>query len=333
MNAVARILALLFAVLLVLALPLCLLAFDTGRVVFNPPLLKRIVTDEVVYSDLIPVALEWFSDRRAQQRVNSGEALTGIDEPDIVLLMSFLDRDDWRQVKQEILTADILASLVSVTVDGVYDWIDSEDRVPHVTFALQPFIDRVNSEHGVNSLLIAYGNPWHEDQFNDYVDALEDVVQSVPAEFALTQELVESYGGAITDRPLVLKDQLRTVRMLMRWAWAVPIVLAILIVLLRVRSLRDLACRLGVPLLLGGLLALLPPLTYRGLITNLLASQVLVFAPELIIQEATRSALRLASEIFRPMLVQAIIIGVLGLLLTIWMAAGSRKDKDESDAE
>ena len=37
MNAIARVLALLFAVLLVLALPLCLLAFDTGRVVFNPP--------------------------------------------------------------------------------------------------------------------------------------------------------------------------------------------------------------------------------------------------------------------------------------------------------
>ena len=330
-------------------------------------MLKRIVTDEVVESDLIPVALEWFSDRRAQPRVDAGEALTGIDEPDIVLLISFLDRDDWRQVKQEILTADILASWVSVAVDGVYDWIDSEDRVPHVTFDLQPFIDRVNSEHGVNSILIAYGNlppctdeqiadmkarldaapagtevlynlcefpdPWHEDQFNDYVDGLEDVVENVPAEFALTEELVESYGGAITDRPLVLKDQLRLVRMLMRWAWAVPTVLVILIVLLRVRSLRDLARRLGVPLLLGGVLTLLPPLTYRGLITKLLASQVLVFAPEVILQEATRSALRLVSEIFRPMLMQAIIIGILGLLLTIWMSAGGRKDKDVSDTE
>jgi hypothetical protein len=48
----------------------------------------------VPHSDLIPVALEWFSGSRAQARVDSGEALTGINEPDVVLLMSFLDRND-----------------------------------------------------------------------------------------------------------------------------------------------------------------------------------------------------------------------------------------------
>ena len=35
------------------------------------------MTEEVLQSDLIPIALEWFSDRRAQQRVEAGEALTG----------------------------------------------------------------------------------------------------------------------------------------------------------------------------------------------------------------------------------------------------------------
>jgi hypothetical protein len=81
-------------VIFIITTPISLLAYDTGRIVFTPPLLKQILTYEVPHSDLIPVALEWFSGSRAQARVDSGEALTGINEPDVVLLMSFLDRND-----------------------------------------------------------------------------------------------------------------------------------------------------------------------------------------------------------------------------------------------
>ncbi|MEK6575503.1 MAG: hypothetical protein AABZ58_14430, partial [Chloroflexota bacterium] len=85
----AKVLAFLLALVLVVIIPLALLAFDVYHVAFNPPLMKRVLSDEVVNHDLIPVSLEWFSDRRAQERIASGEALTGVDEPDIVLLMSF----------------------------------------------------------------------------------------------------------------------------------------------------------------------------------------------------------------------------------------------------
>lgn len=39
-----------------ITVPLALLAYDTGRVIFNPPLLKRVLADEVVNSDLISLA-------------------------------------------------------------------------------------------------------------------------------------------------------------------------------------------------------------------------------------------------------------------------------------
>lgn len=225
LKILAKILAFLCIIVLILSIPLSLFAFDLGRTVFNVPLVKRILTDEVVNSDLIPVILEWFSERRAQQRVDSGQALTGIDEPDIVLLMSFFDRNGWRRIKQEILTPEMLTAWVHVAVDGFYDWIDSTDRTPQITFNLEPFIDRINSEHGVNSIVIAYEyldpcnqeqiddftrrlaaapegsevlynlcefpDPWYEDQFSDYVDTLEDVVANVPKSFALTEELAQ----------------------------------------------------------------------------------------------------------------------------------------------
>jgi hypothetical protein len=182
-----------------------------------------VVTDEVVNSDLIPVTLEWFSDQRAQERVDAGMTLAGIDEPDVVALIEMLDREDWRQIKAEVLPDEILAAWVSVTVDGVYAWIDSGDRVPQITWDMQAFKARVASEHGANCIAIAYANlppctqaeiddflarlasalagmdvlynlcqfpdPWRADQYNDYVAALQGVAQNVPDQFALADEL------------------------------------------------------------------------------------------------------------------------------------------------
>lgn len=348
----ARVLAFGLALLLVLGVPLSLLAFDGWRVVFNPPLLKRVLADEAVNHDLLPVALEWFSHRRAQERVTQGEALTGLREPDIVLLMSFLDREDWRQIKAEVLPPDIVGAWVTTTVDGAYAWLDSADRVPQITWEIQPFKDRVNSEHGVNAIVIAYDNlppctqteiddfqarlaaapsgaevlynlcefpaPWHEDQFNDYVSALHKVTDNIPAQFALTRELAQIPDNPQGVGPEWLKQQLRLMRLVGQWAWLAPLALIGLVALLAVRSMRQLGRWVGVPVLIGGLLALLPTLVYRSLITGLLSVGALSEVPELVIQEATRAILRLAAAVFQPLLIQAVIFMLLGVGLVIW---------------
>ena len=343
--------ALQLAVAVVLLLPLAVLAFDLGRVVFNPPLMKQVVGDEVINSPLLPVALEWFSDRRAQQRVDAGEALTGIDEPDIVLLMSFMDRADWQTVKTEVLPPEILASWVTATVDGTYAWIDSADRVPQIIWDLTAFKARLNTEHGVNAIVVAYDNlpepctqaqlddfqarlaatppgketlynlckfpaPWHEDQFNDYVNSLHSVVNNAPIQFELTKEL-----AAAPDRggvgPEAIKQQLRWTRLAMQWAWVVPVALLLLVLLLAVRTLKDLGRWWGWPLLVGGVFVLLPALAYRWLITSLFAAGPLSETPDLVKAEAVRAITRLASYVFQPMLIQAIVIMVIGLILVI----------------
>ncbi|MFQ5409704.1 MAG: hypothetical protein ACE5FI_14945 [Anaerolineales bacterium] len=345
-----KFLGLVLAALLILALPVALLAFDVWRVVFNAERVKALVTDEVVNSDLVPVALEWFSDRRAQQRVETGEALTGVDEPDIVLLMSFMNRNVWRDVKAELLTDEFLTHVTSVAVDGAYAWIDSDDRVPQIAWDLAPFIDRVDSDHGVTAIETAYDqlpecteeqindflarldaappgtavlynlckfpDPWHDDQFSDYLNALFKVVDNVPTEFALTDELAN-----VTDRggvgPETIKQQLRLIRTLGRFAWLAPTVLVVLLAALLVRSRRTLGRWLGIPLLAGGFLAVLPALVYRPLITNVLGGGVLSETPDVIRVEAVRIILRLATEIFQPLLVQSIVIIVVAIALLI----------------
>jgi hypothetical protein len=355
----AKVFAFLLALVLVVIMPLALLAFDMYRVVFNPPLMKRVLADEVVKHDLIPIALEWFSDRRAQERIASGEALAGADEPDIVLLMSFMDRQDWNEVKAEVLPAEILEEWVGVTVDGTYAWIDSDYRVPQITWDLTIFKVRVNTEHGLNAILIAYDNlppctqaevddfvarakaaapedapynlcvfpdPWHDDQFNDYVNAVKDVVKNIPDQLALTDELAQNVPDEPGVGPTAIKQELRIMRLVAQWAWLLPLILlALIFLMVRIRSLQSLSRWWGLPLLAGGFLTLLPAIVYNLVITNLLASGPLSEVPELIQQEAIRAVVRLAGEIFQPMLIQAAVIVLVAIVLIALHRMASRK--------
>ena len=368
LRSIGKFIAFLFVLLFIIGLPLSLLAFDVGRVVFNPPFMKRLVTDEVTNSDLLPVVMEWYSERRAQERVDSGEALVGIDEPDIVLLMSYLDRNDWKKIKVEVLTNPILEEWVSISVDGFYDWIDSDDRNPQIAWAMRSFKDRVNSEHGSNSITIAFNklppctrtevddfearlaaNPGEEvlynlcnftgwygannfdygkDQFRQYQDALTDVVNNIPDQFDLTKEVqnLEDQEGV---GPEAIKSELRLIRFFMTYAWLVPIILILLIVIFAVSSLREFGRWLGVPLIVGGLIALLPTLVYRPIIHWLLSSGPLSEIPDIIQPEAIRISNRLAAAAFQPMMIQAIIAMVLGIALAIFAFVGKKPKKEE----
>jgi hypothetical protein len=354
----AKCLALILVILLLLAIPAAVFAWDLGRVVFNPPLVNKLITQEVLQSDLIPNALEWYSDSTAQARVESGEAQTGISEPNIVQLMSRIDTPAWKQIMAEVLPDEILSGWVSVTVDGSYAWIDSSERVPQITWDMQPFIERVNSEHGLNSIEIVYAllsacspeeiadfetrlaaapdgtevlynlcafpEPWHEDQFNDYVNSLHEVVKKIPPQFALTDELsrVSDAGGV---GPQALKQQLVLIRFVMNWLWLVPVLLLLVILGLAVRSRKGLGRWWGIPLLVSSVIIVLPALIYRRIITDVLARGPLSETPELIKAEALRVILRLAGYVFQPLLWQAAVVLLVGLVLVVLLPLEKKK--------
>ncbi len=356
-----RVMAFILVILFLISLPLALLAVDAGRVIFDRDTVKTLVTDEVVNSYLLPALMEWYSKDRAQERVDSGEALTGVTEPDIVKLISFMQAEDWRQVKDELLTREMLTEWSGVTVDGVYAWIDSTDEVPQITWNMQTFIDRLNSERGVNSIVIAFNRlpacgaaeiadlkaraaaappgsevlynlcnfpePWHEDQFNDYVGALDDVVKEIKPVFKLSEELkaLEDVQGI---GPALIKLQLRTIRFLMRWAWVIPLVMVLLVAALAVRSRRGLARWLGLPLLAAGMLTLVLALVYQPLLTRLLTAGPLSEVPAVVQTEAARVALRVAGANFQPVLIQALVILLLGVVLSAIDFIGRRPQVD-----
>jgi len=364
-TGLARFIAFIIGLILVVAVPLSLLAYDVGQVVFNPPLVKRVVTEIVTESDLIPAALAWYSEVEAEKRYASGDAAAWVGEPDVVQLIAFMDADHWRTIRWEVLTNEILAYFVSVTVDGTYTWIDSEDRVPDIAWDLSAFKQRVDSQHGVTSIAVAYSalsdcnqdqindfksrlaaappgtkvlynlcefpNPWYEDQFSDYLESLGDLVAEVPNIFPLTGTLArgEDTAGVGTE---TLKGQLRFIRTAMSLAPLIPIALLILILIFSVRALKGLGLWWGVPLTLGSILAVVMAIFYRPLITQILAVGPLSETPELIRNQATLAILRLAEEIFKPMLWQSLVVMVISVVLILVGAlVKSRRKQEEAE--
>ena len=362
-SILARFIAFLCAMLFIVGMLLAILAFNVGRVVFKPPLVKGVLTEIVTESDLIPAALAWFSESRAARRYDSGQAEAWVGEPNVAQLIMFMDVDDWRAIRWEVLPDEILVEWVSVTVDGVYAWIDSDDRVPDIVWNLRPLIRLIDSEHGLTSITIAYKalppcneeqitdfknrlaaapagtevlynlcqfpDPWYEDQFSDYTESLEDLVANVPTTFALTGELARTTDteGVGTE---TIKAQLRMIRNWMHIAPLLLIIPLVFILIFAVRSLNGLGLWWGIPLTLGSLLTFLLAFVYRPLTIAVLSAGPLSETPPLIRAEAIAGILRLAIEVFKPILWQSLVVLILGLALIL---AGSLVIPENDEAE
>ena len=350
-NFLGKFLAFIFAILLVVALPIVVLGYDVGRVIFDQPTVTKITTEIVTESDLIPLGLNWYSETQAERRYASGAAEAWVGEPDIVHLISFMDTEDWRKIRWEVLPNEILEKWVASTVDGVYVWVDSDETVPQVTWDMTDFIKRVDSEHGLTAITTAYNalppctdeqiadfksrlaaapagtkvlynlcqfpDPWKQDQFGDYQESLEDVVANIPKQFNLTAELAAVSDENVGIGALAIKEQILTVRMVMKYAPLVPLALLVLIALLAVRSLRSLGLWWGVPLMLSSLFILISGLAYRAIIVGILSAGVLSEVPPLIMEEAMKGILKVAKIIFSPMVWQGVIILAVGVVLFV----------------
>ena len=79
------------------------------------------------------------------------------------------------------------------------------------------------------------------------------------------------------------------------------------------------------PLTIAGVLALPLPLVYRPLLSWYLMAGPLSETPPIIREEALRVLLKILAAVFQPMLIQALVIIVVGLLLVIVPGLVKRK--------
>lgn len=354
-----RFLAAILAVVFVLAALIGMIGFDVWRVLFNPPVVKQVLTQqEVISSDIVPVILQVFSQQRAAELASKGDTLNGVNEPDILRLIAFIDTNGWRKIKQLLLTDAFLSDLVSVSVDSLYAWIDSNDPQPKFIWDLTPLKTRVAGEQGPQAILVAYAAlpvctqaelddfqkrlarapqgvevlynlcqfpaPWHDDQVSDYLSSLLSVNQNIPARF--------DFGTILSQDPssdpastAALKSQLRLLRSIAQWSWLVAVALLVLILALVVRSLRSLGQFVGIPLMFSGLLALIVVWGGQARLAGWFAVGFLDPTAPLLRAEVEHSLLRLTAEFFQPLLIQGLVFGLIGVLLIVVMVVKGAK--------
>jgi len=355
-------LLLILSILLVLTSLVAVFGYDVWRVAFNPTLVKQMLTDEIINSPLVPRILEDLSLRRAQERVESGESLSGVNEPDVILLLSYVGYEEWDQIRSLVITEDFVTHVVSVSVDGLYSWIDSAEAAPQFVWDMSELKERLIDQPGEDSIMIAYEqlpectdeevadftgrlgavplgvevlynlcqfpDPWYEDQVDDYIHALIDINQNIPENYDFNQLIGNTglSGGTLA----AVKTFLRLMRFVGHWGWIMPLVLIILIAAIGVRSFGDLGKWVGIPLVIIGLLLLGTVLLVKPSLLEMLTNAISAELSDLLHSEIMASFTRLSDHIFQPMLIEgAVFLGV-GVILIILMIAIKPKKHNQT---
>ena len=349
----------LLSILFVISALVTVINYDVWRVFFNPPLIKSILRDEFIESDLVPRVLEDFSARRAAQRVERGEALSGVDEPDIQLLLSYVNFESWKEIKNLIITDDFITHLVSVSVDGIYAWLDTPDPMPALVWEMFPIKDRLVGQDGEDAIITAYRtlpectpedledfhsrleamppgvevlynlcqfpDPWEEDQIGDYVNALIDFNQNVPAAYNFNQML--GGGLAASGAARLIKSALKLNQFLGPWGWTISLALLVLIALIGVRSVNAAGKWLGIPILISGVLTLGIHFLIAGQVPDFVAGRLASQLSPLLITEISASIGHLTVHVFQPLLVEGLVLSGVGLVLIILGAVVKKRKK------
>jgi hypothetical protein len=349
LNAILKFLAFVIAGALILVLPLALLANNAGEVLFDQQQVEGIASSVILDSDLIPAALEIVSNRQAEDISNKIEDTDNPEGQELNLfnLIYSMKEANWENFRNALLTDDLVRTWISGTVNGFFQWLDSDDQEPIIFWDMVPLIEKMRGPEGEAAVVAYYdslpdctdlqmeemqtqpGDPLpqgkmvkelcklstfpHTEQIKVYDDVMVMAADATPPEYNLTQSLLRSrgqLGGLFT-----LKWNIRTLRWDLDTILLLPIVMLFLILIFGVRSLEGLGQWWGIPLVGGGLIALITSLLYRVLWTGILTDRMPEAIPvtSLLYHEFIAGSTRVIAPVFNPLRWQSFLILLIGI--------------------
>lgn len=349
LDAVLKFIAFILAGILIFALPVTLMFNNLGNVIFDQEVIGGIAEDVIINSEIIPAALEFITNRQADQ---ISQKIEKPDRPDgrelnLYFLIYGMEEDNWIHFQDALLADDVIAGWVVDAVQGFFQWLNTDEPYPDIRWDMQPLIRKMGGQEGKNAVVAYYeslpdctdlqmeemmtqpGEPLprakmveelcklstfpHAEQIEVYNEVMRMVVAAMPPEYNLTQGMLKQRGeltGIYT-----LKWRLRTYRWNMDTALLVPLGLLLLILIFGVRSLEGLGQWWGIPLIGGGLIALITALLagplWRGLLTGNLMPEGIP-QTSLFYVEIVDGTSRVIPAIFNPLVWQAFVILIIG---------------------
>ncbi|MBN1310602.1 MAG: hypothetical protein JXB30_04215 [Anaerolineae bacterium] len=161
----------LLALILIVVLPLTILTFNTSWVVFDTERMTQAVTQILVESRLAPTVLQWYSETRAEERVEQGLAVPTQNEPDVVQMLTYLDADKWQEIIDLVFKAEFVRPWAQSALEGTYAWLDSNDEYPQITLDMRDFKKYAGGDAGEEAVLVSLHSlpECRQDQIDDFL--------------------------------------------------------------------------------------------------------------------------------------------------------------------
>ena len=364
LNAIMKFLAFILAGVLLFSLPLTLIAYNLGEVIFDQEEINYLATSVFLDSDIIPASLEIITNRRADEISRKIEEADKDERNlDLFTLVYSMEESNWKNFREALLSDVVVGTWIEATVNGIFGWLDAEDPSPFIRWDMMPLINNMRGPAGEEAVVAFYdslpdctdlqmeemqtqpGDPIpkakmvkelcklstfpHTDQIEVYQDVMFLVAEATPPEYDATKALLRE-GDAINGT-YTLKWNLRKLRLNMDAALIVPILLLFFILIFGVRSMDGLGQWWGIPLVGGSLITLITALLYRPLWTGILTDRMPEAIPQtsLLYHELIEGSSRIIAPVFNPLRWQSFLLLLVGVgLLTMGFILRMRKAGD-----
>lgn len=344
---IGRIIAWLFAMAIVITLPLAIVARDLGAVVFSQPQVESILQARLVSSDALDRVL-------ADSLFSEGE----FDRQDewFSRAVKHLSEAERHEILRLLLPAGWIEQQIAAATEAVFAWFESDQTVPVLFLDMEPIKARLlgDSLDQVVELIVQSWPACSPDELERLQMAFEvggevppflceppEPLRGLIVDFA-TRNLANE-TSALPDRvPLVEREALnlpqlqsakvtlRVIRALLAWSWLVPLAALGLIMALKVRSAYDLGRWWGIPLLLSGAATFILNMILRatrGRVLGVVLREV--GAPETARYGAIDLFLKGAASLtLRLMLLHALILSAAGAIIWLIFVWRARRRSD-----
>ena len=279
LNTLMKMIAAFLAFIVIVALPISLLIYNVARVVFSPEIMSDLLTTRLVESGVIRgfITDSLLSPEFLQEQ--------GPGEFDFSRVLKNLSPEERGAIVDILIPPEWIKNQISASFNAIYSWVDDDRPLPSIHLDMGPIKGRLlggGAAEIVDTIVdswpscsaaevehlrevIEFGGEFPEflceppEPFRGRVidltsSQLIQIVREVPQELSLSGD--QPYPQDMTEIA-TMKEWIRLARDLSRSIWLLPIALLGLIMALVIRSWSALGRWWGIPLLIGGVFALM----------------------------------------------------------------------------
>jgi hypothetical protein len=270
-TVLARIIAVLFAIIFVAGMVAAILVFNIERNMFDAQIYKDAFQSANLYEQLPTVI--------ARQLTSAGAEDCG-DNPALCAMGKFLTVKDWEALITIVFPADVSKRLVEESLDAIFAFVNNDSDQASISIVWLKEYIKANGIHAALQL-VRTQPPCSAEQlinlasstiaFNSEGNALlcnpgDEIIDSVVA--PLAQSMIFEQADELPDEiPLIPaiqtpegeptpQDAIQLARFILRLMPLLPVAALLGIALFAIRSLRGLLLWWGIPLTIGSVLTL-----------------------------------------------------------------------------